>query len=118
MPREIKVIRSLLARRPLLHLYSASGYVTYAASTVRNTVTRQRARLCCPVVRDGSRTVLADNIRVEVHHSLTGDARRDRAHPVRGVTYGTAESLLRHVEVVPLEAGVGEDLGQVVTLRA
>ena len=81
-------------------------------------VTGQCASLRSAVVRDWRAAILANHVRVEVHHALAADIRRDRTHSMRRVANGTAETFLPHVQTVFRETRVGENLCQIMALCA
>ena len=78
----------------------------------------QRAGIGAVVVSDGSGAVRSHHVGIEIHQALSGDRRRSRSHAVRGVANRTAESILIGMQIVLREAGVRENLGQIVALRA
>ncbi len=61
--------------------------------------------------------VLSHNFQIEIHHALAGDIRRIWAHAVSGVAHRAGESCV-DVQRVLAKAGIGKNVGQVVTFGA
>lgn len=79
---------------------------------------QQCASVGAAVIGDGSRTVLPNHVRIEIHHALSRNRRRRCAHAVGGVANRTTKTVLGRMKAVLREAGIGENLRQVVALRA
>lgn len=88
-----------------------------AIHIVSGRVAHQRAGIGAPVVRNGGSAILAYDIDVEVHHSLSRNRWGYRPHAVRRMTRRATESVLRGMQVVLRKTGVGEDLCEIVALR-
>lgn len=76
----------------------------------------QATRVRGTVVGDRYPAVGRDYLDIEVHQAFAGNAARLCAHPMRRVAYRTRESVLLNVTGVFAEAGVIEDLRQIVAL--
>jgi hypothetical protein len=77
----------------------------------------QTARTGRPAVGDGTLAIRRDHVDVEVHKTLGRNSRHLRASSVRAVAYRAGEAVVDMARVL-LEATVGHDAGQVVTLGA
>ena len=86
-------------------------------SSMRVIVAHQSTGVLAPVVRDRDAAVGGNYRGVEVHHTLAGDCSRHTAHAMRRVTGRAGEAVIDMVGV-PAEAGVVNDLVQVVALGA
>ncbi len=101
---------------PLLQILPGRGDGSIGVVVVQ--MAGQRAGVGAAVVSDGRTIVLADDIAVKIHHPLARYVGRYGPHAVRGVADGATETELVRVQVVLREAGVREDLPEVVTLGA
>lgn len=55
---------------------------------------RQYARAGRPMVGNRRRSILSDNIHIEIYQPFPTDGRRHSAHAVRGVAYRTTKTVL------------------------
>ena len=84
---------------------------------MRVIVASQGAGVGGSIVGDGLRTVGRDDFNIKVYEALPGNHGADTAHSVRGVACGTTEAVV-DVACVVSEAGVGDDLRQIMALPA
>ena len=84
---------------------------------MRVVVASKVAGIGCPRIRDGVCSFRRDDVDIKVDEPLSGDGGVIPAHAVSGVTDRTREAVV-DVPGVLGEASVGEDLRQIVALRA
>ena len=84
---------------------------------VRVLMARQGAGICQPGIGDGLPGVRRNDVHVKVHQALAADRAVHCAHPVGGVADRTAEAVIDVAGMLG-EAGVGQDLRQVMAFRA
>lgn len=106
-----------------LHFYGPLGLPHLGSADrticiVGNPVAHQRARVAAMVVGNRNAVIFSDYVRVKIHQPLSADARGICSHTVSTVAYRAAKAVLRYVQAVLREAGVSDNLRQVVTLRA
>lgn len=77
----------------------------------------QRARVCRSAIGNRFAGIWRNDAYVEIHQPFAANIAIHCAHPVRGVTDRTAEAIV-DVTGMLAEAGVGQDLRQVMAFRA
>ena len=84
---------------------------------MRVVVAGEATRVCSARIGNGSGSVCCDYVDVKIDESLPGNAPAAAAHSVGGMARGTRETIIDMARVLA-EAGIREDLRQVVALRA
>src|SRR5579883_1269475 len=89
-----------------------------AIRVVRGIVAGQRASVCGMVIRNGRAVILADYVHIEINQPFAGYAGVHRSHTVRRVAHRAGESVVGNVPPVLRPTRVGNNVVQVVALRA